>query len=200
VNTTARPRIAFLTGQSDPGRPALSPAQRRVLDRLADAAPDVDCSPHNFPWPADAPPWRAVPLLRASLANGRQYLAARRGRLTPFSPDAIDAARSRLRDASRTLLLTGSCGLGLLDAVIATFDDAERARLRVIAYGAVAARWPRGVGGTVLRGDSDRIARWLGPDDGPTPQSLACGHLDYLDHATIVDAARAQLGWLRGFA
>lgn len=200
MSLSPRPRIAFLTGQSDPGRCALSPMQRRVLDHLARAAPDLDCTPHNFPWPAETPPWRAVPLPRASLANGRQYLAARRGRLPSFATGDIETARSRLRDAPRTLLLTGSCGLSLLDAIIATFDDAERARLRVVAYGAVAPRWPQGIVGTVLRGERDRIARWFGPADGPTPRSLACGHLDYLDHAAVVDAAREQFAWLRGFA
>ena len=200
VNASARPRIAFLTGQSDPGRCALSPAQRRMLDQLAEAAPDLDCAPHNFPWPAETPPWRAVPLLRASLANGRQWRAARRGSLSPFGADAIAMAQSRLRDAPRTLLLAGSCGLSLLDALVAAFDNAERARVRVVAYGAVAPRWPQGIDGTALRGDRDRIARWFGPDDGPAPQSLACGHLDYLDHDAVVDAARAQFAWLRGFA
>ncbi len=200
MSAPARPRIAFLTGQSDPGRCALSPTQRRVLAHLAEAAPDLDCAPHNFPWPAEAPPWRAVPLLRASLANGRQWLAARRGSLSPFGVDAIAMAQSRLHDAPRTLLLAGSCGLSLLDALVATFDDADRARVRVVAYGAVAPRWPQGIDGAALRGDRDRIARWFGPGDGPTPRSLACGHLDYLDHDAVVDAARAQFAWLRGFA
>lgn len=200
MNAPARPRIAFLTGQSDPGRCALSPAQRRVLDRLADAAPDLDCTPLNFPWNADTAPWRPVPLLRASLANGRQWLAARRGSLSLFGADAIAMAQACLREAPRTLLLAGSCGLSLLDALVATFDDADRARLRVVAYGAVAPRWPRGLAGTALRGDRDRIAHWFGPGDGPPPQSLACGHLDYLDHAAVVEAARAHFAWLRGFA
>lgn len=200
MSVPPQPRIAFLTGQSDPGRCALSPAQRRVLERLADAAPDLDCTPHNFPWIADPAPWRAVPLLRASLANGRQWLAARRGSLSPFAAAEIEAARSRLREAPRTLLLAGSCGLSLLDALVAGFDDAQRARLRVVAYGAVAPRWPRRIDGAALRGDRDRIARWFGPAGGPPPQSLACGHLDYLDHAAVVDAARAQFAWLRGFA
>lgn len=201
MSAPARPRIAFLTGQSDPGRCALSPAQRRVLAHLAEAAPDLDVIPHNFPWPAHAPPWRAVPLMRASLANGRQWLAARRGSLSAFGAEEIAMAQSRLRDAPRTLLLAGSCGLSLLDALIATFDDAERMRLRVIAYGAVARRWPQGIVGTALRGDRDRIARWFGPHDGPAPRSLACGHLDYLDdrhHTRVIDAARAQFAWLRG--
>lgn len=195
-----RPRLAFLTGQSDPGRCALSPAQRAVLARLAAEADGIELEPHNFPWPAAAPPWRAVPLLRASLANGRQYLAARRGALRDVDDDQRAAAQTRLRDAPRTLLLVGSCGLSLLDALIAPFAAQERARLRIIAYGAVAPRWPSDLDGLQLRGRRDRIAAWFGPVDGPVPQTVDHGHLDYLDGDTVLVAVRAQLGWLRGGA
>ena len=43
--------------------------------------------------------------MRASLANGRQWLAARRGSLSAFGAEEIAMAQSRLRDAPRTLLL-----------------------------------------------------------------------------------------------
>ena len=43
--------------------------------------PGVDAEGRPAP-PLDG---RPVPLLRASLANGRQYLAARRGTLSPFA-------------------------------------------------------------------------------------------------------------------
>jgi hypothetical protein len=200
-----RPRIALLTGRSDPGRCALSPTQRAILDRLAIHAQDLAFEHHNFPWPADTAPWRPVSLLRASLANGRQYLAARRGALHGLSPAQIDDARERLLVAPRTLLLAGSCGLVLLDALIAPFDHAQRARLRVVAYGAVAPQWPqcndRPLDGVQLRGDRDRIAARFGPDDGPRPRMIPAGHMDYLDHAPARDAvllaAREQFDWLR---
>lgn len=197
----ARPRVAFLTGQSDPGRGALSPVQRAALDALADGNDDIDFDPHQFPWDSTAVAWRPVPLLRASLANGHQYLGARRGVLHGVSSAQCDAARQRLLAAPRSLLLVGSCGLALLDALVAPFDDAARARLRVVAYGAVAPRWPHGIGGMQLRGDSDRIAAWLGPADGPTPQRIPAGHMDYLDgepsRNAVIAAAREQLHWLR---
>lgn len=200
MSAMPRPRIAFLTGQSDPGRCALSPAQRRTLDALAADADGIDLVPLNFPWKTDTASWRPVPLPRASLANGRQYLAARRGALTPFASHDIVAARAWLDSTPRTLLLAGSCGLSLLDALLAPFDAGTRARLRVVAYGAVAPRWPAHIDGVQLRGDRDRIARWFGPVDGPPPQTLSCGHMDYLDHAAVVDAARARFDWLRGTA
>lgn len=198
----ARPRVAFLTGQSDPGRGALSPVQRAALDALADGNDDIDFDPHQFPWDSATAAWRPIPLLRASLANGRQYLDARRGVLHGMSSAQCDAARQRLLAAPRTLLLVGSCGLALLDSLIAPFDDDARARLYVVAYGAVAPRWPHGIDGQQLRGDRDRIAAWLGPSDGPPPQRVAAGHMDYLDgepsHNPVIAAAREQLVWLRG--
>ena len=200
-----RPRIALLTGRSDPQRSALSPAQRAMLDQLAGHAEDIAFEPHNFPWPADSAPWRPVPLLRASFFNGRQYLAARRGAFHGLTPAQADHARERLLAAPRTLLLVGSCGLALLDALLAPFDHAQRARLRVVAYGAVAPRWPQRDGkpldGVQLRGERDRIAARFGPDNGPRPRMIAAGHMDYLDHAyardAVLSAALEQLDWLR---
>lgn len=204
ASVSLRPRIAFITGQSDPGRCALSPVQRATLDAFIAHADGIDPVELNFPWHDDSAPWRPVPLLRASLANGRQYLAARRGTLHALSPAQCDAARARLLQAPRTLLLAGSCGLALLDALCAPFDATQRARLRIVAYGAVGPRWPRGIDGLQLRGDRDRIAVRFGPGDGPPPRALACGHMDYLDsdaaRAVVIGAAREQLGWLRGDA
>ena len=196
------PRVAFLTGQSDPGRGALSPVQRAALQALADGNDDLHFELHQFPWDSAAEAWRPVPLLRASLANGRQYLDARRGVLHGVSAAQCSAARERLLSAPRTLLLVGSCGLALFDTLIAQFDDAARARLRIVAYGAVAPRWPHGIDGAQLRGDRDRIAAWLGPGDGPPPQRIAARHMDYLDgdpaRNPVIAAAREQLDWLRG--
>ena len=187
------PRIAFLTGQSDPGCCALSPVQRATLDALAADASDLRLDPLNFPWDDCSPPWRSVPLLRASFANGRQFLAARRGQWGGFTPEAIAQARASLQIPPRTLLLVGSCGLSLLDTLIAPFDDAQRARLRVVAYGGVAPRWPSRIEGVQLRGRRDRIAAWLGPNDGPSVRHVDHGHLDYLEGRAIVDAAREWL-------
>jgi len=192
-----KPRIAFLTGQSDPGRAALSPSQVATLRALIAHADDVQAHPHNFPWPADAPSWRAVPLLRASIANGRQYLAARAGRWATGSTTDFEDARAWLVAGPRSLLLVGSCGLCLLDALVAPFDATQRARLRIVAYGGVGPRWPRGIDGTQLRGARDRIARLLGPRDGPRPVIVDHGHMDYLDSDCVATTARTYLPWLR---
>jgi hypothetical protein len=88
----------------------------------------------------------------------------------------------------------------LLDALVAPFDAAQRSRVRVVAYGGVAPRWPRGIDGTQLRGERDRIADWFGPSDGPPIRAAAHGHMDYLDSDVVVRTARDYLPWLRGEA
>lgn len=196
-----RPRIAFLTGQSDPTRCALSPQQSALLAELAADAEGIDGVALNYPWRSDSEDWRPVPLWRASFANARQYLTARRG-----VEAALPAAREWLLRAPRSLLLVGSCGLSLLEAMLGDADDAAYARLRVVAYGAVGPRWPRALQGHALRGRFDWIARALGPaglpPSGVSQQLLDCGHMDYLQRpqsrAAVLSAARAQLGWLRG--
>lgn len=181
------PHIAFLTGQSDPGRCALSPVQEQFLQRLRPGlAPEIELCQQNFPWSDSEQPWRAVPLWRASLANGWQYLAARCGRV-PLS------AASWLDQPRRTLLLVGSCGLLLLDQLLRARPQATWAeRLRVVCYGGVGPRWPVQVQGCNLLGERDRMARFAGPSrrsmTGISCQTVPCGHLDYLTQA---DSLRA---------
>lgn len=194
------PRIAFLTGRSDPRRCALSPSQQALLDALSNDAAGIALEPLNFPWDPASAPWRPVPLLRASAANAREYLAARRGRIAGLTPEALACAQAYLLAPPRSLLLVGSCGLSLLRPLLAPFDAAQRARLRVVAYGGVAPHWPAQVAGVQLRGRRDRIAAWFGPDDGPPVRSVAHGHMDYLDGDAVLSAARDALPWLRGEA
>jgi len=191
-------RVAFLTGQSDPGRTALSPAQHAFLAGLA--APGRQLAPWNFPWgdagtsgaganDAEACAWRPVGLWRASRANARQYLAARLGR----APER-ERALAWLARGPRTVLLTGSCGLALLLALDP--PAALRARLFVFGLGAVGPRWPAGIAGACVLGRADRWARLLGPRGGPTPLLVAGGHLDYLESPAVLEHARAALaGW-----
>ncbi len=196
----AAPRIAFLTGRSDPDRCALSPLQRATLDALRAELQGLSLDPLNFPWSQASAPWRPVPLLRASMNNARQYIAARSGRIAGIPPESLEHARNSLLSSPRTLLLVGSCGLTLLGPLIAPFDAAQRARLRIVAFGGVAPHWPHDVDGVQIRGDRDRIAAWFGPADGPPVRVVAHGHMDYLEGEAIVAAARTFLPWLRGLA
>lgn len=193
---SSTPRIAFLTGQSDPGRCALAAAQQQFLQRLRPAlASEVELCAQNFPWTDSERPWRAVPLWRASLSNAGQYLAARRGRISPEAANWLDQPR-------RTLLLVGSCGLVLLEQLMRGLppgSDLDE-RLRIVCYGGVGPRWPAGLHGRYLLGTRDRIARLAGPSRrslaGIERKWVPCGHLDYLGNADSLHALeQAVLGF-----
>jgi hypothetical protein len=185
---TAALRIAFLTGQSDPCRCALSPKESAFLATLAGEG--VELVPTGFPWFGEPAEWRPVPLWRASLANARQYLAARRGRIA-----AAGLANVWLAQAPRTLLLAGSCGLALLAAI----DPRERARAAppVCLRRGGAAVAGRDRGHTAVLGRRDRLARWLAPAGAPVPHVVEAGHLDYLESPVVRALAREELVRLR---
>ncbi|PPU41213.1 hypothetical protein [Xanthomonas arboricola] len=170
-------QIAFLTGQSDPERCALSGEQRQFLQQLHGAGRRlIDC---NYPYRSAGPPHRRTPLWRASVSNARQYLAARAARVA-----AADRMRvvALLEQAPTTVLLAGSCGLQLLTGL--QLPQALRARLAVFAYGPVCSA-PAPFGQLrLVQGSGDWISRTLfggAPDLTP-----ACGHMDYLRDATVL--------------
>ncbi|PPT33324.1 MULTISPECIES: hypothetical protein [Xanthomonas] len=175
-------QVAFLTGQSDPERCALSGEQQQFLHQLQGAGRRlIDC---NYPYHSAGPPHRRTPLWRASVCNARQYLAARGARVA-------DADRMRvvalLEQAPRTVLLAGSCGLQLLTAL--QLPQALRARLAVFAYGPVCTA-PATFGQLrIVQGRGDWISRLLfgaAPDLRP-----ACGHLHYLRDAAVLAECQA---------
>ncbi|UXA68701.1 hypothetical protein M0D46_16740 [Xanthomonas prunicola] len=170
-------QIAFLTGQSDPSCCALSAEQVAFVRQLQGKGRQlVDC---NYPYRRNSAPHRRTPLWRASVANARQYLAARNARVA-------DADRARvhalLEQAPMTLLLAGSCGLQLLSAL--QLPDALRARLAVFAYGPVC-HAPSAFGQLrVVQGRSDWISRAL--FGGRVDLRPACGHMAYLRNAEVL--------------
>ncbi|WP_166774559.1 hypothetical protein [Xanthomonas sp. CFBP 8151] len=175
-------QIAFLTGQSDPERCALSMQQQHFLKQLQGPGRRlIDC---NYPYRLDSPPQRHTPLWRASVSNARQYLAARAARVA-------DADRLRvvalLEQAPTTVLLAGSCGLQLLTAL--RLPQALRARLAVFAYGPVC-NAPATFGQLrVVQGSGDWISRAL---FGGTPDlTPACGHMAYLRDAMVLADCQA---------
>ena len=167
-------QVAFLTGQSDPDRCALSAVQQRFLDALP--VPDAAKVRVNFPYELSTPPWRDVSLVMASWHNSWQYLRSR----FPSFAEAHRANVERLIErADTTVFLAGSCGLELL----ANLHVAPilLSRVRVFAYGPVARRVPA-CEVTSVRGRRDWIAR-----RGLTAieHIVDCGHLDYLECADV---------------
>jgi hypothetical protein len=173
-------QVAFLTGQSDPGRCALSPEQRAFLDALPVA--DAGKVRVNFPYDDQTPPYRDVPLVAASWHNARQYLASR---APAFAGRHRRAVLQLIARAECTVLLAGSCGLKLL-ANLDLSDEMLR-RVQVFAYGPVARRRPA-CDVFVVRGRRDWIARLWG---GQAQLLVDAGHMDYLRNAEVLASCRA---------
>jgi hypothetical protein len=173
-------QIAFLTGQSDPQGCALSPLQQRFIDALA-APLAVD---RNFPYTAATPPFRRIPLWRASVANAHQYLDSRRLAFRRRHRPAVEALLAR---RERSLLLAGSCGLEFLVNLQLPRDLLDR--LAVFAYGPVARRRPD-CDCLLLQGYRDRLSRWYFPR---VDLRVDSGHMDYLAQAEVLQHCRDYL-------
>lgn len=180
-------QVAFLTGQSDPRRCALSAAQHAFLDALP--LPEPAKLRRNFPYADATAPHAPTPLWRASVNNGWQFLVSRRGGFAARHRDSI----LRLIDrAERTLLLAGSCGAELLNNLRLPPD--ALARVGVFAFGPVARALPACRLYTV-RGARDWLSRAF---VAHADLLVDCGHLDYLANPRVLAACRAQLDALFG--
>lgn len=168
-------QVVFLTGQSDPARCALSPAQRAFLEALPLAAPDKLAL--NFPYHSDTLPWRNVSLAAASINNARQYLASRQPEFAARHAPHVQRLLSR---APRTLILAGSAGLELLANLRLPRETLDR--VHVFAYGPVARRLP-GCACVLVQGRRDWVSRlWFHTVD----HRVECTHLDYLESPEVL--------------
>ena len=173
-------QVAFMTGQSDPSRCALSPEQDAFLDQLP--VPAIGRVRRNFPYATETRPHYRVPVLRGSWNNARQYLASRR---TAFVEQHRPAVMQMLAQADHTVLLAGSCGLELLANLGLPATTLQRTH--VFAYGAVARRIPA-CDIVSVRGRRDLIARaWRLPVD----HEIEGHHLNYLSNAAVLALCRA---------
>lgn len=172
----ARVQVAILTGQSNPDSCELSPLQARFLADVAQAgASGWSVVDRNFPYGDPGEPHRDVPLLPASVANARQYLASRHG---AFAERHRATVLTLLARAPFTVFLAGSCGLELFANL--HLPDAARTRCRILAYGPVARRAPD-VRLDVVVGVRDWMSRGLFRLPAGVPRhTLRCGHRDYL--------------------
>jgi len=173
-------QLAFLTGQSDPARCALSPQQRAFGQALL--APGRVLHPCNFPYDAATPDHQPAALLAASWHNTRHYLRSRR---PGFAAAHGPALAQLLQAAPHTLLLAGSCGLELLANL--ELPPALAQRCSVLAYGPVARRAPQVAQLQVLVGRQDWVSRlgWRG-----ARQWIDSGHMDYLQQPAVLAIAR----------
>jgi hypothetical protein len=168
-------QVAFLTGQSDATRCALSPVQRAFLEALP--LPASASLPLNFPYDADTAPWRNVSLFAASVNNARQYRASRR---SEFAARHAAQVLRQLERAPRTLILAGSAGLELLANLRLPREALDR--LHVFAYGPVARRLPD-CPCVLVQGRRDWVSRWW---FRTVDHRVECTHLDYLQSPEVL--------------
>jgi hypothetical protein len=179
-------QVMFLTGQSDPGRCALSPVQQAFLDALP--LPAAAKVPVNFPYLySDTMPWRTTPIVVASVRNAWQYLASRR---SAFAATCAPGVRAQLARAQKTLILAGSNGLELFANL--RLPREVLARVEVFAYGPVARRLPE-CPCSLVQGRRDWLSRaWCSRVD----YRVGCGHLDYLESPEVLALCVAVLNQL----
>lgn len=171
-------RVAWLSGQSSYRHSQLSPGQLGLLTEVAASGfhPLLAGFPYNRA--ALVEPWRREPLVRASLRNGAQYLAARRN--PRFRTELVRHLTPLFtRTSSRLILLCGSSGLELLASALPAIEIPPGLSTLAIALGPVAResfRHPK-VRLHTIQGRGDWISR-LG---FPAPPSSWVGgsHLDY---------------------
>jgi hypothetical protein len=169
-------QVAFLTGQSDTARCALSPLQRAFLEALP--LPASAKLTLNFPYHAETAPWRKVPLLAASISNARQYRASRH---PEFAARHAPHVTRQLARAPRTLILAGSAGLELLANLRLPRETLDR--VHVFAYGPVARRVPD-CDCVLVQGRRDWISRWW---FRTVDHQVDCTHLDYLQSPEVLE-------------
>jgi hypothetical protein len=173
----AEPRtiVAFLTGQSDPARNALSPEQLAFLHRSP--VPEEDILPENFPYRPTAP-HREIPLWRAGIHNFLQY---RRSRRPSFAADHRVEIFAKFAGSHQVVFLAGSCGLELL--VNLHLPPEFLARVHVFAFGPVSRSLPDCARLVRVRGRGDLISKWHHPQ---VEYLVDCGgHMDYLRSGEI---------------
>ncbi|HEU5080514.1 MAG TPA: hypothetical protein VFT72_14985 [Opitutaceae bacterium] len=161
--------LAFLTGQSDPPRCALSPEQAEFLARLEH--PCVELIDRNFPY-RDTLPHRPVSLLRASWRNTTAYFSSRSAAFVSAHRASVAA---RIGQSENILFLAGSCGLELFNNLHLP-PELER-RCTLLCYGPVARSLPCHAKARIVQGSRDFISRAF---FGSREPRLRCGHMSYL--------------------
>lgn len=181
--------VTFFTGQSDPGRNALSPDQSAFLASLGLASGET--LPLNFPWDEGTAPHREVSLARASVANASQFLRAPSAAFRDAHRGAIDRVLAR---ADHVVFLAGSCGLELLRGLRPPREIWPR--LHVLAYGPVARARPEWHC-HLVGGRRDPVSRAF---FRRTDALLDTDHMGYLRAPAMRDEALAFLARVRTLA
>lgn len=185
-------RLVLLTGQSDQGNSILMTDQKAFLSSIA--PPDHEVFAHGFPYLADFERHMYTPrsLVRASLSNAHQFAAALISRR--FQALVVNRIRELLDHTSDSLLVvTGSCGLQLLNSAWPLLAGTRHDHLRVIALGPVCVGRLNVPASRLMtiRGADDGWSRWLYAP--PVDHTVPGGHLGYWTNAAAADLVKRSL-------
>lgn len=177
------PRVALLTGRSDPMRTGLPPSQAAFLEAVTPSG--MVAVQDGYPW-IGGPPEVPVPLPLAAWRNAAQWRAARSG----AAQEAV-ATRLRALAGGPLAIITGSCGLDLLRC-----GWVAGVCHLVIALGPVMAErpvWP-GVRLVTVIGRGDILSRTF--HRTPPDIRVPCRHMGYWTcHETQAAVAAVLRGW-----
>jgi hypothetical protein len=178
------PRVALMTGRSDPVRTGLPKAQAEFLRAVT--PPHMSAISDGYPWIGGLPE-DPVPLPLAAYRNAVQWRAARTG-----AARAEVAGRLQALGGGPLAIITGSCGLDLLQC-----GWTQGACQLVIALGPVTAErptWP-GMRLVTVVGRRDLLSRLL--HRAPTDIGVPCAHMGYWTcPATQAAVAAVLRDWL----
>lgn len=181
-------RLLLLTGQSNLRSSPLSSAQIDFLSSLAHLPIEVVLT--GFPFDEAPIPSRPASLLEASFQNARQYLWARSDPV--YARAVAQLLQPILASASRGILLvTGSCGLQILEAAWPHLQRAPGQQIEILALGPVGSA-PHfvGAGFSAVQGSADLWSRLL--YHAPIAYETSCGHMDYWHDAVARDVLRTS--------
>ena len=179
MNMGFRYQVAFLTGQSDPRRWALSAKQSGFMSALD--LPDGVGVPVNFPYRPASPEYQDTSILQASANNAWMYL---RSRTAAFRSRYKADIATLLDRADQTIFLAGSCGLELL--LNMRLKSADLERVCVFAFGPVARAIPN-CPSLLVQGRSDRLSRQFFPS---VDYLVDCAHMDYLANPEVLSLCK----------
>jgi hypothetical protein len=173
-----------VTGLSRPSSCCLSKAQRELLQ-----LPELEGQcvvPWNFPFIPTFDVTPPVNILQASVANGTQMALSMTNSYRVLANRHWD---SLMQSTSRLLLITGSCGLQLVNSWTALSAHADQ--VEILALGPVAIARSC-VPTTVVQGSRDYISRlWF---SRPEIVVNGVGHMDYWSNRDVKEIAAT---WLR---
>jgi len=182
-------RLILLTGQSSFASSALSPAQREFLSAVSPTGASIVDAGFPFHQEFHGGGFAETGLIGASVRNAAQVIWSRTS--IPFRHSvarrlqrAIDTTRQRL------LLLTGSCGLQLANAVWPDLRIPHALRIDAVALGP-ACFGPLQLDATVIQGRQDIWSRLF--YRGPVHHLSNCAHLDYWTSTEVRDITRKLL-------